>query len=261
MSEQRIDGVAVVTGGASGIGAACCRRLAKAGATVVVLDRDAAPAKAVAAEVGGKPWVADVRDETAVENCAGAIEATVGPVTVLVNSAGVTQAPAPPEQLPMSAWDDVVRIDLRGTYAASVAFGRRMAARGRGAIVNIASVAGMRSMPLHAYAPAKAAVIAMTECLAAEWGRSGVRVNVVSPGYTLTPLLQAAIDKGERDVSKLEETAALGRLVTPEEVARAVCFLASEDAAAITGANLPVDCGWLVAPSWQAYGGLRPARK
>jgi NAD(P)-dependent dehydrogenase (short-subunit alcohol dehydrogenase family) len=101
----------------------------------------------------------------------------------------------------------------------------------------------------------------MTECLAAEWGRSGVRVNAVSPGYTLTPALKAAIDKGERDVSALTDNSALGRMVTPEDVARAVAFLASEDAAAITGINLPVDCGWLVAPSWHTYGGMRPARR
>ena len=153
MSGQRIDGVAVVTGGASGIGAACCRMLAETGATVVVLDRDEARANAVAAEVNGKPWVADVGDEKGLDDCASAIEDAVGPVNVLVNSAGVLQASAsPPEQLPMSSWDDVVRIDQRGTYVASVAFGRRMAKRGRGCIINIASVTGMRSAPLHAYA-------------------------------------------------------------------------------------------------------------
>ena len=88
-----------------------------------------------------------------------------------------------------------------------------------------------------------------------------MRVNVVSPGYTLTPQFQAAIDKGERDVSKIKENSALGRMVSPEEVACAVCFLASEDASAITGVNLPVDCGWLVTPPWHTYGGLRPARR
>jgi NAD(P)-dependent dehydrogenase (short-subunit alcohol dehydrogenase family) len=261
MSSQRIEGIAVVTGGASGIGAACCRVLAAVGAIVAVLDRDETRANALAAEIHGQAWAVDVGDETAIEACAGAIEAAVGSVNILVNSAGVIQVPVTPEQLAMSAWDDVVRIDQRGTYVASVAFGRRMATRGRGSIVNIASVAGMRSMPLHAYAPAKAAVIAMTECLAAEWGRSGVRVNAVSPGYTLTPALQAAIDKGERDVSALTDNSALGRMVTPEDVARTVAFLASEDASAITGINLPVDCGWLVAPSWHTYGGIRPARR
>jgi NAD(P)-dependent dehydrogenase (short-subunit alcohol dehydrogenase family) len=261
MSGRRVESVAVVTGGASGIGAACCRVLAGAGARVVVLDRDGGRAEAVAGEVRGKAWVADVADENMMEKCAGAIEAAMGPVNVLVNSAGVIQIPLPPEQLPMSSWDDVVRIDQRGTYVASVAFGRRMAARGRGSIVNIASITGVRSVPLHAYAPAKAAVIAMTECLAAEWGRSGVRVNAVSPGYTRTPALAAAIEKGERDASTLEGNSALGRMVEPEEVALAVCFLASDDAAAITGVNLPVDCGWLVAPPWHTYGGVRPARR
>ena len=118
----------------------------------------------------------------------------------------------------------------------------------------------MRSMPLHAYAPAKAAVIAITECLAAEWGPAQVRVNAVSPGYTRTPPLQAAIERGERDVSALAGNAALGRLVEPDEVARVVAFLAGPEASAITGVNLPVDCGWLLAPSWHTYGGLRQTR-
>jgi NAD(P)-dependent dehydrogenase (short-subunit alcohol dehydrogenase family) len=135
-----------------------------------------------------------------------------------------------------------------------------MAERGRGAIVNIASVVGHRSAPLHAYAPAKAAVISMTECLAAEWGRSGVRVNAVSPGYTRTPALQAAIDSGQRDATLLAGSAALGRMVEPEEVANAVVFLASNEAAAITGANLAVDAGWLVSTSWTTYGGVRASR-
>jgi NAD(P)-dependent dehydrogenase (short-subunit alcohol dehydrogenase family) len=139
-------------------------------------------------------------------------------------------------------------------------FGRRMATAGRGAIVNIASVTSFRSVPLHAYAPAKAAVVSITECLAAEWGRSGVRVNAVAPGYTLTPALQAAIDAGERDVAVLAQNAALGRMVAPEEVAKACRFLVSDDAAAITGVTLPVDAGWLVATSWVSYGGLRGAR-
>jgi NAD(P)-dependent dehydrogenase (short-subunit alcohol dehydrogenase family) len=249
-------GVAVVTGGASGIGAACVRELAARGAHVAVVDRDDR-GKSLAEQVGGRAWSVDVADEAAIESCAAAIEAALGPVEVLVNSAGVIQVPLPPEQLGMKAWDEVVRVDQRGTYLAALAFGRRMRQRGRGSIVNIASIAGMRSMPLHAYAPAKAAVIAITECLAAEWGPAGVRVNAVSPGYTRTPALQQAIDRGERDVSALARNAALGRLVEPEEIARAVAFLAGPEAAAITGINLPVDAGWLVAGSWHTYGGLR----
>ena len=256
MPASLIGSIAVVTGGASGIGAACCRELAARGAQIVLMDRDER-VNAVAGEVGGRAWIADVADEDAMEHCAGEIEQQVGPVEILVNSAGIIQVPLPPEKLSMKTWDDVVRVDQRGTYVACVAFGLRMAARRRGSIINIASIAGMRSMPMHAYTPAKAAVISITECLAAEWGPSQVRVNAVSPGYTRTPALQGAIDKGERDVTALKGNSALGRMVEPDEIAKAVAFLAGPDASAITGANLPVDCGWLVTPSWHTYGGLR----
>jgi len=249
-------GIAVVTGGASGIGEACCRELHARGARVVVLDRDAR-SHAVAQSVGGEARIADVTNDAGLEACAAAIEREIGPVEMLVNSAGIIQVPLRPGELSMQAWDDVVRVNQRGVYFCCRAFGAFMVARRRGAIVNIASVAGMRSLPLHAYTPAKAAVIAITECLAAEWGPAQVRVNAVSPGYTRTPALQGAIDRGQRDVRALESNAALGRVVEPAEVAHAVAFLVSPEASAITGVNLPVDCGWLVAPSWHSYGGLR----
>jgi NAD(P)-dependent dehydrogenase (short-subunit alcohol dehydrogenase family) len=213
----------------------------------------------MARHIGGTAYRADVAVDADLEECAARVESEVGPVDILVNSAGIIQVPVRPEEMSMAIWDDVVRIDQRGTYLGCVVFGKRMVRRRRGAIVNIASIAGMRSMPLHAYAPAKAAVISITECLAAEWGPAQVRVNSVSPGYTRTPALQAAIDRGERDASALERNAALGRLVEPDEIARVVAFLASPAASAITGANVPVDCGWLVAPSWHTYGGLRAA--
>jgi NAD(P)-dependent dehydrogenase (short-subunit alcohol dehydrogenase family) len=257
MSDRAFAGrTAIVTGGASGIGAACCRLFAARGARVAVADRDTARAEAVAAEIGGTAFTLDVATMAANEAAAAAAEAQLGPVDILVTSAGVIQRPLRAEELREEDVEQVVRIDQLGTWNSAVAFGRRMALRGRGAIITIASIAGIRSMPLHAYSPAKAAVIEMTRCLAAEWGRSGVRVNAVSPGYTRTPALQAAIDRGERDVSLLEETSALGRMVTPEDIAEAVCFLASDAAASITGVNLPVDAGWLVAGSWSSYGGL-----
>ena len=253
----QLSGVAVVTGGASGIGAACCSMLAERGAKVAVIDCDATRAETIAKEVGGRSWAADVTDEQSLQFAARSIEAELGPVEVLVNSAGIIQLPQRPTELSMAAWDDVVRVDQRGTYLACLVFAKQMLQRRRGAIINIASIAGMRSMPLHAYAPAKAAVISITACLAAEWGPAGIRVNAVSPGYTRTQALQAAIDKGERDVSLLEKNAALGRLVEPEEIAKVVAFLASSEATAITGANVPVDCGWLAATPWNTYGGLR----
>jgi NAD(P)-dependent dehydrogenase (short-subunit alcohol dehydrogenase family) len=257
----RFDGrVAVVTGGASGIGEACARLFAARGARVVIADLNQARAETVAGEIGGQAFAVDVTSAEAQEALAVRIEAEVGPVEIVVTSAGVGQRPLPPEELRLSTYERMLEIDLKGTYLTCLAFGRRMANRGRGAIVTIASITGMRSTPLHSYGPAKAAVINLTECLAAEWGRSGVRVNAISPGYTLTPLLKEAIAKGQRDPELLSSNSALGRMVEPEEIAEAAAFLVSDEAAAITGINLPVDCGWLVAGSWASYGGLRPAR-
>lgn len=248
--------VSVVTGGASGIGLACARHLLGRGDRLVVLDLPDAPLPEELRSAGARAYGCDVSDENSVRAAAEAIERDHGPVAVLVNSAGILQPRLAPERFEMSLWDRVIAVDQRGTYVCCVAFGERMALRGQGSIVNIASITGSRSVPLHAYAPAKAAVISLTRCLASEWGRSGVRVNSVSPGYTLTPALQAAIDRGDRDPEQLTEASALGRLITPEEVASVVGFLSSAAASAITGVDLPVDAGWLVGTSWQTYGGM-----
>lgn len=257
--------IIAVTGGASGIGEACCRLAAKAGARVAILDIDGEGAKRVAADISGsggeaKGYRLDVRDADDIEAKIAAIETDLGPIDGLVASAGILELPGPPEEGALDRWDEVIAVDQRGVYLSCLSAGRRMALRGSGSIVTIASVAGMRSMPLHAYAPAKAAVISITQNLAVEWGRSGVRVNAVSPGYTLTPALQGAIDSGERDPTALEENSALGRLLTSDEVAEGVLFLLSPNARAITGVTLPVDGGWLVAPSWNTYGGVRGPR-
>jgi len=169
----------------------------------------------------------------------------------------VLQRTLPPEQLALAEWDFVARVDLRGTYVCCAAFGAPMAARGAGAIVNIASVAGMRSAPLHSYGPAKAGVIHLSECLAAEWGPKGVRVNTVSPGFTQTPALEKGKATGTLEDATMSASTALGRLIRAEEIAAAVVFLASDLASAITGVNLPVDAGFLVATPWAGYGGLR----
>ena len=248
--------MAVVTGGASGIGLACAQRLAKAGARVAVLDRNAEAAAQAAASVDGWALEVDVGEDASVERAAARV-LEAGGADILVNCAGVLQRTLPPGTLSMREWDFVVRIDLRGTYLCCAAFGVAMTKRRRGAIVNIASVAGMRSGPLHAYAPAKAAVISLTECLAAEWGPAGVRVNCVSPGFTQTPALDRGFATGTLDQQQLASQSVLGRLVAPEEIANAVAFLASDLASAVTGVNLAVDAGYLVAGSWQAYSELR----
>lgn len=249
--------VALVTGGASGIGRACVESLVEAGARVVVADRDAAAAEAAARAVGGDFRAVDVGDEQAVAAAVEGAERDVGPIDVLVTCAGVLQRTFPPKQLSWKEWDLVQRIHLRGTYACCAEVGSRMAERGRGAIVVIASVAGMRSGPLHSYGPAKAAIINLAECLAGEWGRRGVRVNAVAPGFTETPALARGFATGSLDARDLADASALGRLVGADEIAKAVTFLASDLASAVTGVTLPVDAGYLVATPWAAYGGMR----
>ena len=200
-----MEGVAVVTGGASGIGAACCRALAAEGMKVAVLDLGDR-ANTLAAEVGGRPYSADVADEETLSACVEQIEAEMGPVSVLVNNAGIIQRPLRPAALDMKLWDDIVRVDQRGVWLGCVLFGGRMVERRRGSIVNIASIVSLRAVPLHAYGPAKAAVASMTANLAAEWGPSGVRVNAVSPGFVRTPALEAEIEAGRRDLALLKAT-------------------------------------------------------
>ncbi|MDO8375786.1 MAG: SDR family oxidoreductase [Aquabacterium sp.] len=249
--------VAVVTGGASGIGEACARVLADAGARVVVADRNEAAARAVAAAIGGIALALDIGDEQSVDTVVASVQAQCGVPHVLVNSAGVLQRTLPPEELTLREWDFVARVDLRGTYLCCARFGAAMARRGSGAIINIASVAGMGSGPLHSYGPAKAGVINLTQCLAAEWGPKGVRVNAVSPGFTHTPALEKGIATKTLASDVMSRSAAMGRVIEPREIASAVAFLASTAASAITGVNLPVDAGYLVAAPWSAYGGLR----
>ena len=252
--------LSVVTGGSSGIGAACVRHLAKRGDLVIALDLPGTWSEAKMEELGVHAYACDVTDEQAVRDSAAMIEAKHGQISALVNSAGILQRRLTPDKLTMTEWDRVVAVDQRGTYLACAVFGSRMAELGAGAIVNIASITSMRSVPLHAYAPAKAAVASMTACLAAEWGRAGVRVNAISPGYVLTEALQAAIDRGDRNPEDLTSQAAMGRMVTPDEVADSVGFLLSPAAKAITGINLPVDAGWLAGSTWQTYGGVPPAQ-
>jgi NAD(P)-dependent dehydrogenase (short-subunit alcohol dehydrogenase family) len=252
--------IALVTGGGSGIGAACVALLAEAGARVVVADLDLAAAQRQADAIGATALTVDIASDASVEEMFAAVERQAGPIDIVVNSAGIAQMPRAPEDMRQSSWDKIVAVDLRGTWLVATQAGRRMARRGGGSIINIASIAGSMKGPLHAYGPAKAGVVMMTGNLAAEWGRSGVRVNSVSPGHTLTPFIREKIEAGARDAAPLEDFTALGRMVLPEEVAKAVLFLASDMASAITGVNLLVDCGASVTGGWRPYGWVPAAR-
>jgi NAD(P)-dependent dehydrogenase (short-subunit alcohol dehydrogenase family) len=252
--------VAVVTGGGGGIGAACARRLSDTH-TVVLTDANAAAAEKVAAEWGGAAFECDVASEASVEGVVFRIEAEVGPIAKLVHTAGVIQdSPYPPEEFDQDRWDVVQAVNVRGTWLNCREVGKRMALRKAGSIVNISSIAGHRGWPTHSYAASKSAVLSLTRSLAVEWGRSGVRVNSVSPGFTLTPKLEELIKTRDWDTSAVANQTALGRWVRPDEVADAVEFLLSDRASAITGIDLAVDTGWLAAVNWLAFNGIPQSR-
>jgi len=250
--------VAVVIGGGNGIGQTTCGLMVSRGWRVVVADRDIAAAESVARDIGATAFAMDVASEDDVERASNAIVAAEGIPDALVVAAAVFQDVLPPERLPLSVWENTIQVNLTGTWLANRAFGVRMAARGTGSIVNIASIAAIGSMPVHAYGSSKAAVVALSRNLAGEWGRAGVRVNVVSPGSTLVPRVEARVKSG-RYAADPGEFTALGRMVRPNEVAEAIEFLASDRASAITGVNLVVDAGWDVASTWAQFGGVRPA--
>jgi NAD(P)-dependent dehydrogenase (short-subunit alcohol dehydrogenase family) len=258
---ERNDGrgrTALVTGGASGIGLATAGVLVRRGWRVVVSDINAQANREAAASIGAEAEPFDVVDEIATENAFRTIEARLGPIEALVANVGVIQSGGRPEDRSLKEFDRVIAVNLRGVYISCVAAGTRMIKRGHGGIVITGSVTASRTAPLHAYAPSKAAVVHMASCLAAAWGRSGVRVNALSPGYVATPALNDVIKRGQRDPMLLTEGSALGRMVDPEEIGRGVAFLLSDDAAAITGINLPIDAGWLAGAHLTTYGGVPP---
>src|SRR3954469_23077631 len=251
------EGIILVTGGSRGIGAATATLLAERGQKVVIVD--VAPEALPGTKTILWPAPFDVASESAVVNGIADIEAAHGPITGLVNAAGVFGKMHRIERVRMEQWDREVNIDLRGTFMVARTIGVRMAERRYGAIVNVASISGMTSGPIHAYTAAKAGVIQVTQTLAAEWGRAGVRVNAVSPGFTRTAALEAAFTMGALNRKWLESPTAMNRLVEPIEVAHAIAWLLSPMSSGVTGINLPVDAGYIAGTTWAAYGGLREA--
>ena len=238
--------VAVVTGSTRGIGRAIAAALAGDGATVVVNGRDEEASAALAGELGnGSTGVAaDVATEEGCERLVRQALDAHGRLDVLVNNAGASFT-SPAEEFPSAEWDRMLALNLTGPFLlCRQAF---PALRdGGGAIVNVASVAAFTTPPRRAgYVAAKAGLVALTKVLAAEWAPA-IRVNAVVPGYIETDLVAELLERGAVDRGVLEARTPTGRLGRPEEVARAVAYLASDDAAYVNGATLPVDGGWLV---------------
>ena len=246
----RFDGYAVlITGAGQGIGAATARRFAAEGAGVLVTDREAGRAEAVAAairEAGGRAeaLACDVTDRAAVEAAVAYAAGRFGRLDVLVNNAYACHPDTSRfEEQPDDTWYEDIEVTLTGAMrCARAAMPHLAAAGGRGSVVNIGSVNGEISFGNHAYSAAKAGLASLTRTLAAHAAQRGVRVNLVAPGTIRTPAWAGR----EEDLDRLGAVYPMGRVGEPEDVAGAVTFLASADAAWITGVTLPVDGGILI---------------
>jgi 2-hydroxycyclohexanecarboxyl-CoA dehydrogenase len=245
---MRFEGkTALVTGGASGIGAATARRLAAEGARVGIGDVNEDGAREIAGELDGLGCKLDVTDTVSVRAAVVEIEQKLGPVDVLVNNAG-TDLFSYFVNSDEGLWDFVLGVNLRGTIAVTHAVLGGMQERRRGAIVNVASEAGrVGSQGSSIYSAAKAGVIGFTKAIARESARYRVRSNAVAPGPIETPLLNAAPqllgELGERLKQGMVNQTVMQRSGEPEEVAAAIAFLASEDASYVTGQTLNVSGG------------------
>jgi 2-hydroxycyclohexanecarboxyl-CoA dehydrogenase len=244
---MRLEGrIALVTGGASGIGAATARRLAAEGARVVVADLDEAGARDVAGEIDGLPVQVDVADAESARAGVAVAEDAFGPLDVLVNNAG-TDRFAFFVNTDEALWDFVLAVNLRGVLACTHAVLPAMHERG-GVIVNVASEAGrVGSQGSATYSAAKAGVIGFTKAIARESARFGVRCNAVAPGPIETPLLNSAEDQlgelGARLKQAMIDATAVRRIGTPDEVAAVIAFLACDDASFVTGQTVNVSGG------------------
>jgi NAD(P)-dependent dehydrogenase (short-subunit alcohol dehydrogenase family) len=239
------DKVAVVTGGASGIGAAIVDAYAAKGATVVVLDKavDAAQHK-VSDGRAAAAFGCDVTNEQSVLDAVNAVKAQFGRIDVLVNSAGIALTD-PAEQLTVEDWDKTIAINLRGAFLVSQQVGRIMLDQRSGAVISLASQAATIALPGHlAYCASKFGLVGMTKVLALEWAGRGVTANTISPTVVMTPLAKELWDNPEGEALKAQIPT--GRFAEPDEIAAVAVFLASDAAKMINGVDLLVDGGYTI---------------
>lgn len=248
---------ALITGAASGIGFGVAQSLIAAGASVAVNDIDAKKASNAVKRLGENAFAlpGDIACTDEVKTIVGGAAARSGKLDILVNNAGVSQPPVSLRSLHVSDWQRVIDVNLRGAFLASQAAAHHMIEDGAGSIVNISSVTGLAPFPAsNAYGVSKAGVGMLTQTLALELARHGVRVNAVAPGVIDAPMLRTLAGDG-KELESVRRRVPLGRLGQASEIGLAVAFLCSEAASYITGAVLPVDGGWV------AYGGIGPASR
>jgi meso-butanediol dehydrogenase/(S,S)-butanediol dehydrogenase/diacetyl reductase len=247
---MRFDGKGViVTGAAGGIGRETCQQFAAEGAAVAVCDLDQTMAARVAAEIndaGGvaHPFMVDVTDPQSVAACIEGAAAALGGLDVIVNNAGVREI-VPVLDLSLEEWNKVIAVNITGVFLCAQAFARHLVAADRpGAIVNLASTLGVQGAPRRAaYSASKHAVNGLTKQMALELGEKGIRVNAVGPGVIRTPMTERYFQDADY-ANAIRAIHALNRWGEPGEVAKAILFLASDDASFCTGTTLMVDGGW-----------------
>ena len=241
---------ALITGGASGIGLETAKVFARAGAQVAIGDLNEATLQEAQSQLNDQDvsietMFLDVTKEDSVVEAVRKVE-MLGSLEILVNSAG-TGARMEATELPLERWQEVLNINLTGTFLCSREVAKTMLERGKGSIVSVASIMGLIGggvYPNPAYQASKGGVVNLTRSLALDWAARGIRINAVAPAFVRTPLTQSLLEEDGMEEKLLARTP-LGRLVETYEVADAIHFLASDAAAMITGHTLPVDGGWV----------------
>jgi 3-oxoacyl-[acyl-carrier protein] reductase len=239
------DKTAIVTGGGSGFGAGIARRFAEEGATVMVADIAPAAAGAVAEEIGGVACKVDVSRDADVAAMAEEALRLWGRIDILVNNAGITHLPKPMEEVTEEEFDRVMAVNVKSVYLTARHLVPAMKAAGRGAILNVASTAGLSPRPrLNWYNASKGWMITATKTMAVELAPAGVRVNALAPVAGETPLLKSFLGEDTPEMrAKFLSTIPIGRFSTPEDMGNAALYLCSDEASMVTGAVLTVDGG------------------
>jgi 3-oxoacyl-[acyl-carrier protein] reductase len=243
---MRLEGkTAIVTGGGSGFGAGIARIFAREGATVMVADINAGAAAGIAAEIGGIAQAVDVSDGASVAAMTEAALTAWGRIDILVNNAGITHLPAPMEEVSEEDFDRVLAVNVKSVYLTAREIVPWMKEAGTGAILNIASTAGLSPRPrLNWYNASKGWMITATKTMAVELAPEGIRVNALCPVAGETPLLKSFMGEDTPEVrAKFLSTIPIGRFSTPQDMGEAAAFLCSDAASMITGTALEVDGG------------------